>query len=440
MPDDTKRRSNPVPSSRLGRLWHLGMASGSLAAGIGVKGLTQLSRRGPAPGRIPLSGPHARRFTQRLARMRGAVMKMGQLMSMDGSDIFGPEVTEILGALRQSAEPMPLGQLSAVLNREYGRGWEQRFEHMDLTPIAAASIGQVHRARTRDGRDLALKIQFPGVRESIDSDIRNLSFLVKNFRMMPRGVDPAPLFEEARRQLHRETDYAAEADAMETYADRLGEDPDLIVPRPHRDLCTPQILAMDFLTGEPVDRVVETRHSQADRDRVAGLLARLTFRELFDFGLVQTDPNFSNYLYDADTRRIALLDYGAAHAIHAHWVETYRRLARATRDGDREAMHRACIDLGYLTETSPAVEVREMLDLLHLSGEPVRTPGPYDFGQSDLFERVFHRGRELFLDQRFNNMPEPATLFLHRKFMGTFMLCRKLQARVDIHGMLAPYL
>ncbi|MFP4244969.1 MAG: ABC1 kinase family protein, partial [Ectothiorhodospira sp.] len=305
MPDDTKRRSNPVPSSRLGRLWHLGMASGTLAAGIGVKGLTELSRRGPAPGRIPLSGPHARRFTQRLARMRGAVMKMGQLMSMDGSDIFGPEVTEILGALRQSAEPMPLGQLSAVLNREYGRGWEQRFEHMDLTPIAAASIGQVHRARTRDGRDLALKIQFPGVRESIDSDIRNLSFLVKNFRMMPSGVDPAPLFEEARRQLHRETDYAAEADAMETYADRLGEDPDLIVPRPHRDLCTPRILAMDFLTGEPVDRVVETRQSQADRDRVAGLLARLTFRELFDFGLVQTDPNFSNYLYDGDTRRIA---------------------------------------------------------------------------------------------------------------------------------------
>ncbi|MBK1671760.1 ABC transporter [Ectothiorhodospira shaposhnikovii] len=435
-------RGTAVPSSRLSRLWHLGMASGSLAAGIGVKGLMELGRRGQesTPARIALSGPHAQRFTRRLARMRGAVMKMGQLMSMDGTDIFTPEAAEIMSVLRQSAEPMPLGQLGGVLNREYGKGWETRFARMHFTPIAAASIGQVHRAETRDGRQLALKVQFPGVRDSIDSDISNLSFLLRNFPLMPSGIDPAPLLEEARLQLHRETDYAAEADAMEAYADRVGDDPDLFVPRPHRDLTTECVLAMDFAEGEPVDRVMQGDYTRADRDRIAGLLAMLSFRELFEFGLVQTDPNFSNYLYDGRTRRVTLLDFGAAQAVAPQWVNTYRRMARAALEDDRDTLHDACATMGYIGDDTPAGDVEEMIRLLLMSAEPIRHPGPYDFGASDLFERVYHRGRELFLDDRFRNTPVPGTLFLHRKFMGTFMLCRKLRARVDIGRMLADHL
>ncbi|MCG5525697.1 AarF/ABC1/UbiB kinase family protein [Ectothiorhodospira haloalkaliphila] len=442
MSDHGKRRSNPVPSSRFGRLWHLGMASGTLAAGIGFKGLTELTRKsnGSRPARIDLPGKHAQRFTNRLARMRGAVMKMGQLMSMDGTDLLSEEASEIMGALRQGAEPMPLGQLSGVLNREYGKGWEQQFKHMDLTPIAAASIGQVHKAETRDGRTLALKIQFPGVRESIDSDINNLAFLFRQFRIMPAGVDLGPLFEEARLQLHRETDYQTEAESLTAYGAMVGDDPNLFVPRLHPDLSTENILAMDFAPGEPVDRMISGDYPREDRDRVATLLSRLGFRELFDFGLVQTDPNFSNYLYDMESGRVSLLDFGAAHRVQPHWVEVYRHLGQAAYSQDREDMRQACIELGYLKEDSDPADVNEMLDLLLLSGEPLRHEGPYDFGASDLFERVYYRGKDLFLDERFRHMPEPATLFLHRKFMGMFLLCRKLRARVDIGRMMNPHL
>ncbi len=214
----------PVPSRRLSRLWHLGRASGDLAAGLGLRGLLELARtRDGEATRIRLSTKHTQRFTDRLAHMRGAVMKMGQLMSMDGTDIFTPEAAEIMAGLRDRAEPMPLGQLNRVLSEELGSDWDRRFRRFDFTPVAAASIGQVHRAEARDGRQLALKIQFPGVRESIDSDIDNLAFLGRVLGLIPKDLDLDPLLAEARRQLHLEADYRAEADALERYGSLVGD-------------------------------------------------------------------------------------------------------------------------------------------------------------------------------------------------------------------------
>lgn len=431
-----------VPSTRLGRLWHLGRATGDLAAGIGVKGLIELARNrhGPESARIRLAPEQTRRFTERLARMRGAVMKMGQLMSMDGSDIFTPEAAEIMSRLREQAEPMPMSQLVAVLEREWGAGWERGFRRFDFRPLAAASIGQVHRAEAHDGRRLALKIQFPGVRESIDSDLDNLALLARTLGMTPAGFDLAPYLEGARRQLHQEADYVAEADALEAYRDRLGDDPDLVVPRVHRDLSTSHILAMDFAAGVPIDRLAESSYSRAERDRAANVLTKLAMRELFELALVQSDPNFGNYLYDAASGRLVLLDFGAAVPVSSRLIESYRRLARAALADDPAAIRDAALELGYVGAHDPGQQVAALIELLRLAGEPVRSPGLYDFGQSDLFERVYARGRELFYSGAFSSVPAAETMFLHRKFMGAFMLCRRLRARVDLGRLLTPYL
>ncbi|GAB0147798.1 MULTISPECIES: AarF/ABC1/UbiB kinase family protein [unclassified Marichromatium] len=437
MTKSTKQPGSAVPSRRLSRLWHLGRATTDLAAGVGVKGMFELarSRNSGEPARIQLSPEHTRRFTERLARMRGAVMKMGQLMSMEGSDIFTPEAAEIMSALRERAEPMPMSQLSQVLEREYGADWDKRFSRFEFKPIAAASIGQVHRAETRDGRRLALKIQFPGVRDSIDSDIDNLALLGQTFGMAPKGIDIKPFLEEARRQLHREADYDAEAEALERYRARLGDDPDFLVPAVHRDLTTRNVLAMDFVDGVPVDRLAGADYRRAARDRAATALMRLTLRELFEFGLVQTDPNFGNYLYDADSGRIALLDFGATHGVAPEHVAAFRRLALATIDSDREGMREASVALGYMGADDPVEHIGTMLDLLQLAAEPLSTDDHYDFGTSDLFERVYRQGRELFRSGAFSTAPAPETMFLHRKFMGSFMLSRRLRARVDLAAM-----
>lgn len=430
-------RGTAVPSSRLSRLWHLGRATGDLAAGIGVKGLIDLARtRGAGqPARIQLSPERTQRFTDRLARMRGAVMKMGQLMSMDGADVFTPEAAEIMSALRDRAEPMPMSQLARVLETEYGADWDKRFRRFEFTPLAAASIGQVHRAETRDGRRLALKIQFPGVRDSIDSDIANLALIGRGLGMAPAGIDIAPFLEEARRQLHREADYQAEADAADAYRAWVGDDPDFFIPAVHRDLTTGHILAMDFADGVPVDRLAGPEYRRAERDRAAALLMRLTLRELFAFGLMQTDPNFSNYLYAPDSGRIVLLDFGATRDVAPELVASYRQLARAAIADDAQGLHAAAVALGYVGAGDPPEQVRTMVDLLRMAAEPLRQPGHYDFSQSDLFERVYRQGRELFHSGVFSTVPAAETMFLHRKFMGSFMLARRLRARVDLSAM-----
>ena len=429
-----------VPSKRLARLWHLGRATGDLAAGVGLRGLIDLAlNRDGEMNRIRLSPAHTQRFTDRLARMRGAAMKMGQLMSLDGSDIFTPEAAEIMATLRDRAQPMPLGQVNQVLSAELGADWDNRFRRFNFTPMAAASIGQVHRAETRDGRHLAIKIQFPGVRESIDSDLDNLSFLGRTLGLAPTGVDLETLLTGARRQLHQEADYLAEADSLEAYGRLVGDDPDFLVPGVHRDLSSSRVLAMDFAAGIPVDRLAAPTFRQAERDRAASLLTRLMLRELFDFTLVQTDPNYANFLYEAETRRLVLLDFGATERVAPAVVGHYRQMMRAAVAGDARAVHQGAVALGYLDPDADAEQVAGIAELIELSGEPLRHQGPYDFGASDLFERVYVRGRDLFFDGAFSRTPDPATLLLHRKFAGTFMLCRRLRARVDLSALAAAY-
>lgn len=224
-------------------------------------------------------------------------MKLGQMMSLQGADLLPPEFAQALAVLRAQAAPMPLPQLRRVLGREYGRGWERRFAQFDFEPIAAASIGQVHRARTADGRELALKIQYPGVARSISSDVENLAAMLQLLKLLPHEVDVPAIAAEAARQLGQEADYLAEAEFLDHFAALVADEPQLIVPRAHRDLTTARILAMDFIDGEALDSLAADAVPQATRDAVGTLLERLMFRELFEFRLMQTDPNFANYLW-----------------------------------------------------------------------------------------------------------------------------------------------
>jgi aarF domain-containing kinase len=167
------------------------------------------ARTGEA-SRIQLSPAATKRFTDRLARMRGAVMKMGQLMSMDGTDVFTPEAAEIMATLRDRSEPMPMSQLTVKARVGVGQGLEQAVQTLRVQPMAAASIGQVHRAETRDGRRLALKVQFPGCARASTATSTTWASCRATWAWC-RRVGPQPMLDEARRQLHQEADYEAEA-------------------------------------------------------------------------------------------------------------------------------------------------------------------------------------------------------------------------------------
>ena len=429
----------PIPQTRLGRIAQIGLAAGELAVGAAAEGLRRFARGEAGDlGSALFSSPNARRLAARLARLRGAAMKLGQLVSLQGEDVLPPEFAQALAVLRAQATPMPTEQVRRVLGREYGKGWERRFSTFDYEPIAAASIGQVHRATTPDGRDLALKIQYPGVARSIESDVDNVAVLLRLLNLLPFDLDFGGLATEAKRQLVQEADYVSEARYLERYARLVADERALLVPGVHWDLTTPRVMAMDFVEGEPLDALGNA--PPARRDAIGCILERLLFRELFEFRVMQTDPNFANYLYQPASGRVALLDFGATQRFGAAFVANFARITRSVIDGDRAAVAREAIRIGYAAADDSPERIRAVVDVIFLVCEPLRHKGRYDFPKSDLPSRVRALGIDLAFRHHLLRPPPPETIFLHRKLVGSFLLLARIGARVDARALVLPFL
>ena len=428
-----------VPSGRLARLAKFGGLASGIAGTMLADGAKQLSQgKKPTVGDLLMTPANAIRVTEQLAQLRGAAMKVGQLLSMDAGEMLPPELADILARLRSDARHMPEVQLRAALNRRWGRGWEDRFETFDFTPMAAASIGQVHRGRTIDGRDLAIKVQYPGVRDSIDSDVDNIATLMRVSGVVPKTLDVTSILSEAKRQLHEEADYEREGRYLARFGALLADEADFRVPALHADLTRSSVLAMSHVAGVPIETLAEA--SQEERDRVVTLLIQLLLRELFEFGLMQTDPNFANYLYDPDTRQIVLLDFGAARDLPPAIVEGYRSLLRAGIAADREAARQAALDIGFFAADANAERQEQAMALFDLAMEPLRRPGPFDFSETGLTTPLREQGMALAEDRSFWHVPPIDTLFLQRKFGGVYLLASRLRAKVDVRAMLEHYI
>ncbi|MEM1409396.1 MAG: AarF/ABC1/UbiB kinase family protein [Pseudomonadota bacterium] len=431
---DQNAEALAVPSRRLGRLARFGGLGTSIASSMLVEGAKTLARgERPEFDRLLLTPANAQRLADQLSKLRGAAMKLGQLMSMGGDDMLPPELADVLGKLREQAHHMPPPQLRRVLNEAWGQDWMSRLARFDPRPIAAASIGQVHRAQTKDGRDLAVKVQYPGVRESIDSDIDNLVTLFKLSRQGPKGVDMTPVFDEAKRQLHEEADYIREGRFMAQFGAILEGDERFVVPKLEEELTTPDVLAMSFERGQPIDSLVDA--DQETRNQVITHLFELVIRELFEFKVIQTDPNFANYRYRPDTQQIVLLDFGATREIDPALSDGYRKLVAADMGGewkDIDAAARA-INL-YSGEMTPRQE--EALRNIFLAAvEPLRHDGPFDFAKSDVTTRMRDEGLKL-REEEYSHTPNPPALFLHRKIGGMYLLATRLAAKVNVHALL----
>lgn len=432
-------KASPIPRGRAGRLLRLGRLTGGIAGGVIGEGARQwVAGDRPELADLLLTPGNARRLADHLSAMRGAAMKVGQLLSMDAGDYLPPELTGILARLRDNAQPMPLGQVARVLRGAWGQGWEKRFRRFHFTPLAAASIGQVHEAITADGRRVAIKVQYPGVRDSIDSDLRNVAALLKLFRLVPEELDLSTLLDEAGRQLYREADYLAEAGAIDAYAALVDDDPGLELPQVEQALTTPDVLTMSYVDGAPIESVAEA--SRRTRDDIATRLMVLTLKELLEWGLVQTDGNFANYRYDAARDRIGLLDFGATRRYPAERIDGFRRLIAAAARWDRRGIESHAIRLGYLRPDEAPEYRAAMIEMIATVAEPARLGGPFGFAASDLSKRVAEQAAALRVSQRYWHLPPTEMLFLHRKLGGTYLLCARLRARVDVRALVAPYL
>jgi predicted unusual protein kinase regulating ubiquinone biosynthesis (AarF/ABC1/UbiB family) len=414
---------------------------GSLAAGVAgtmaVNGLIRLGKGDRPTARDLLLTPgNIRRIADELAKMRGAAMKVGQLISMDAGEFLPPELAEIMSRLRAEADFMPPKQLKQVLNAELGDGWLSRFAQFDVRPIAAASIGQVHKARLKDGREVAIKVQYPGIARSIDSDVSNVGRLIKLSGLMPPGLEMEPFLEEAKAQLHEEADYVKEAEHLERFHALLSDDTRFVLPAYLPELSSPRVLAMDYIESTGIE-AVETA-PQDVRDRVAHELMELTLKELFRFNWMQTDPNFANYRFQSESGRLVLLDFGATRAVPETIVEAYRTLFQAGLKGsDAEVLEAPALRLGLL---SPGIEDRHrdtILAMLRLVFEDITRTDLFDFAASDMLARLNRMGEEMAAERVILPPPPMDVLYVQRKFAGMFLLATRLKARVALGDLLA---
>ncbi|CAK4104720.1 unnamed protein product [Aphanomyces euteiches] len=430
-----------VPSSPLARIVGFGALAARLAVGTAT---AVIQNQAAAPNEKKtihqafVSDQNAERLADALCTMRGAALKLGQMLSIQDENLIPPQLAAALDRVRQNAHIMPKSQLFAQLTKEWGEEWRDQFESFDEVPLAAASIGQVHKAVLKSGEVVAVKIQYPGVAESIASDLLNLKRLVTYMNVFPKGLYIDEVIRVGQEELTEECNYSQEAENQIKFKQLIDEyelSKNFIVPQVYTDLSTNRILTTGFIAGVPLDKIVPL--SQEIRNHVARQLLQLTIHELFVWRFMQTDPNWSNFLYDPETGKIGLIDFGAARQYPQDFVETYFDIVWGAAQLDGKKMMDASFKLGFLTgdESKDMLAAHEAAGMV--VGEPFASHEPFDFYGSQLTLRLA-KHTEMFVKGRLT--PPPREVYsLHRKLAGAFLMCIKLKAVIPCRDVLEDF-
>ncbi|XP_075771364.1 atypical kinase COQ8B, mitochondrial isoform X2 [Pelodiscus sinensis] len=432
-----RARERTVPTSRVGRL----ASFGGLAVGLGIGAVAEAAKNSlsrekqrRAAGSLLdaspfLSEANAARIVDTLCKVRGAALKIGQMLSIQDSSFLSPQLQRIFARVRQSADFMPAWQTGRVLEEELGPDWREKLASFEETPFAAASIGQVHLGVLHDGTEVAMKIQYPGIAQSIRSDVDNLLALLRLSTTLPAGLFADSTLQVLQRELEWECDYRREADCARRFRQLLAGDPFFEVPRVVAELTTRRVLTMELGSGVPLDQCQDL--PQDVRNEICHHVLWLCLRELFQFRFMQTDPNWANFFYDASKHQVTLLDFGASRPFSREFTHHYIEVVKAAADGDRAKVLQKSKDLKFLTgyETKELEEAH--VDAVMILGEAFSTPGTFDFGAQDTARRV-QALIPVLLRHRLTPPPEESYA-LHRKLAGCFLLCSRLRARVPCH-------
>ncbi|KAK8565584.1 hypothetical protein V6N13_020678 [Hibiscus sabdariffa] len=379
-----------------------------------------------------LSEKNAERLALALCRMRGAALKVGQMLSIQDESLVPAPILAALDIVRQGADVMPRSQLNQVLDAELGPGWSSKLTSFDYEPLAAASIGQVHRAVTKDGMEVAMKIQYPGVANSIESDIENVKLLLDYTNLIPEGLYLDRAMKVAKEELSRECDYQLEASNQKRFRDMLSSCEGFYVPLVVDDISSKRVLTTELVSGVPIDKVALL--DQGTRNYVGRKLLQLTLMELFVFRFMQTDPNWGNFLFDEATKTINLIDFGAARDYPKRFVDNYLRMVMACANNDREAVIEMSQRLGFLTGMESDVMLDAHVQAGFVVGLPFSKTGGYDFRSTNITQSISNLGATM-LRHRLTPPPDEA-YSLHRKLSGAFLACIKLGAIVPCRELL----
>ena len=399
----------------------------------------------------------ARFLVDELGRLKGSVVKIGQVMALYGEHFLPEEVTEALHTLEDQTTSLEWSAIERVLKEEIGA---DRLAELDVdpVPIGAASLGQVHRAlRKSDGLELVLKVQYPGVADAVDSDLNAVAQLLKVARLVSFGPEFNDWLEEVREMMHREVDYRLEARTTEKFRAMLSNDARFVVPRVLQEYSTDHIIASTYERGHSVGSPEVRDLPLARRSALGKAALELFFQELFEWGEIQTDPNFGNYRiriaseHEPDHDQIVLLDFGAVQSYSQAFLKPVIQMIRASYEEELEAVIDGGVTLRFMSRDWPE-DVLQKFGLVCMSVlEPlaknrdqwpdyaVNARGEYRWKQSDLPSRVAKQAARSAISRYFR-VPPKEFVFLNRKLIGVYTFIAVLHAEFNGEGLLKKYL
>lgn len=364
---------------------------------------------------------------QSLSHLKGASMKLGQLLSLDLGDYLPPEIIRVLSELHNKSSFLPFEDIESLLQRELKEKFSE-FESLSTSPIAAASIGQVHKAILH-GQEVVIKVQYPGIDQTIPSDMKVLEFLVKQLRFFTdtKNIDFSSLLTEVETVLTQETDYLLEARMQEKYRSLLTS---YHIPEVKKEFSTSRVLTQEFVQGVSLSEWIEThQHDKAQKVNMAHKLLHLYLEE-FSLGLVQTDPNPGNFLISSQDE-LALIDFGAVKEYPSDFIQKYKEILIHLRRNDLQKVLDLSFELSFIDPRENETTQKSYLEMMSFFISPLHQNTEFIFNNPEYIAKARELSIKLSKQCRFSPPPQ-SIVFLHRKLGGVISLLKKMEVSLDL--------
>ena len=407
-------------TSALHRFVKLGGLAGRVGSSVVSNQVLGVARSGPAKQIKKTENlvRNALRIVETLGEMKGGAMKVGQMLSLH-EGLLPPEVAEVLRGLQKEAPRVPAEVMEYEIRGSL-ENYDELFEDLDFDAFAAASIGQVHRGRLRDGREVAVKIQYPLIDEIVKADLKNLKTLVRALLALIMDVEFEPIWSELRDRLLEELDYIHEADNIRRMIALHADVPEIVIPKVVDEATTRNVLTMEFVEAISPSDACSGRFDQDLKDRWGVVLDEFLLRGLLEHRFLHADPNLANFAFLEDGS-VVVYDFGCVKRVPENIADGYGKLLVAAAEGRKEDVPEILREMGMVMDGGAPLPAEAVDPYIELFGEVLRSDPPYTFGDDDgaLYRRLFDIGfSNLAYTAEMRNMQIPEDMIFIDRALG----------------------